>query len=75
MKKVIRLLIKILIGLAILFLCFYFIHALKAHQVKQVRMMFAFQEGRISEKEYNQFRENHKFIKTFLNPKFVFSVD
>jgi len=75
MKTIIRLLIKILIGLAILFLCFYFIQALRAHQVKQVRMMFAFQEGRISEKEYNQFLENHKFINTFLNPKFVFSVD
>jgi hypothetical protein len=75
MKKVIRLLIKILIGLAILFLCFYFILALKAHQVTQVRMMFAFQEGKISEREYNQFLENHKFVKTLLNPKYVFSVD
>jgi len=75
MKTIIRLLIKILIGLAIWFLCFYFIHAQKAHRVKIVRMQFAFQEGRISQKEYNQFRENHKFIKTFLNPKFVFSVD
>jgi len=75
MKKIIRLLIKILIGLAILFLCFYFIHALKAHQVKIVRMQFAFQAGRISEKEYNQFLENHKFINTLLNPKYVFSVD
>ena len=75
MKTIIRLLIKILIGLAILCLCFYFIQALRAHQVKQVRMMFAFQEGKISEKEFNQFLENHKFINTFLNPKFVFSVD
>jgi uncharacterized membrane protein len=75
MKKVIRILIKILIGLAILFLCFYFIQALRAHQVKQVRMMFAFQERKISEREYNQFLENHKFINTLLNPKYVFSVD
>jgi len=75
MKTIIRLLIKILIALAILFLVFYFIQALRAHQVKQVRIMFAFQEGKISEKEYNQFLENHKFINTFLNPKFVFSVD
>ncbi len=75
MKRIIRLLIKILIGFAIWFLCFYFIHALKAHQVKQVRMMFAFQERKISEREYNQFLENHKFINTLLNPKYVFSVD
>ena len=75
MKKIIKLLIKILMGFAILFLSFYFIHALKAHQVKQVRMMFAFQTGKISEREYNQFLENHKFVKTLLNPKYVFSVD
>ena len=75
MKTIIRLLIKILIGLAIWFLVVYFGQALKAHQVKQVRMMFAFQAGKISEREYNQFRENHKFINTLLNPKYVFSVD
>jgi hypothetical protein len=75
MKRIIRLLIKILIGLTIWFLCIYFIQALKAHQVKQVRMMFAFQGGKISEREYNQFRENHKFINTLLDPKYVFSVD
>jgi len=75
MRTIIRLLIKILIGLAILFLVIYFVQALKAHSVKIVRMQFAFEHGRISEKEYNQFRENHKFINTFLNPKFVFSVD
>jgi hypothetical protein len=38
-------------------------------------MMSAFQEGKISEKEYNQFLENHKFVDTLLNPKYVFSVD
>jgi len=75
MKRIIRILIMILIGLAIWFLCIYFFHALKAHQVKQVTMMFAFQSGKISEREYNQYLENHKFINTLLNPKYVFSVD
>jgi hypothetical protein len=75
MNKIIRLLIKILIGFAIWFLCVYCTHSLKAHQVKQVRVMSAFQEGKISEKEYNQFLENHRFINTLLNPKYVFSVD
>jgi hypothetical protein len=75
MKKIIRLLIKILIGFAICFLCFYFVQAIRAHQIKQVRMMFALEKGKISEKEYNQFRENHKFVNTLLNPKYVFSVD
>ena len=75
MRTIIKIIIKILIVLAILFLVVYFVQALKAHSVKIVRMQFAFQEGRISEKEYNQFRENHKFINTFLNPTFVFSVD
>jgi hypothetical protein len=56
-------------------LVFYFVHAQKAHRVKEVRMKFAFQEGKISEKEYNRFLEDHKFISTLLNPKFVFSVD
>ena len=74
-KIIVKIIIKILISLVILFLGFYFVHALRAHQVKQVRMMFAFQEGKISEKEYNQFRKNHKFINTVLNPKYVFSVD
>ncbi len=67
--------IKILIVLTILFLVFYLVHAQKAHRVKEVRMNFALQKGKISEKEYTQFLENHKFINTFLNPKFVFSVD
>jgi hypothetical protein len=75
MKRIVRILIIILIGFTIWFLCIYFVQALRAHQVKQVRMMFAFQEGRISAKEYDQFRENHKFINTLLNPKYVFSVD
>ena len=75
MRKIIKIIIKILIALAILFLVVYFFQALKAHQVKVVRMQFAFQVGKISEKEYNQFLENHKFINTLLNPKYVFSVD
>lgn len=44
MKKIIRLLIKILIGFAICFLCFYFIQAIRAHQIKQVKMMFALEK-------------------------------
>ena len=75
MKRIIRILIMILIGFAIWFLCIYFVQALKAHQVKRVRMQFAFQSGKISEREYNQFLETHKFINTLLSPKYVFSVD
>ncbi len=75
MRRIIKIIIKILIALAILFLVFYLVHAQKAHRVKIVRMQFAFQEGKISGKEYNQFLENHKFINTLLNPKYVFSVD
>lgn len=67
--------VRILIVLAILVSLAYFGMAQKAHKVKEVRMKFAFQNGKISEKEYNQFLENYKFIDTFLNPKFVLSVD
>ncbi len=75
MKRIIKILIKILLALAILFLVFYFVAAQKAHRVKEVRMHFAFKKGEISKKEYDQFLENHKFINTLLNPKFVFSID
>ena len=49
--------------------------AMKAVKVKQVRLEFALQEGKITKQQFNTESQNVSFVKTLLDPKFVLSVD
>lgn len=48
---------------------------LKAQRVKDARLRYKLQEGVISKDQYEQFKQQNTYLKTFLNPKEVLSVD
>ncbi|MBU1999325.1 MAG: hypothetical protein ABIG46_04995 [Candidatus Omnitrophota bacterium] len=71
MKIIRNILIIILVIIAIV----YHGQTIKAQRVKDVRLRYKLQEGKITKDQYEQFKQQNTYLNTFLNPKEVLSVD
>jgi hypothetical protein len=63
------------IGILVMLAIVYHGQTIKAQRVKDVRLRYKLQEGEISKEQYKQLKQQNTYLKTFLNPKEVFSVD
>lgn len=70
-----KILKKIVIALAVIFLFVYYGQTIKAQKVKAVRLKTSYQEGKLPKGEYERLIQQNTYLKTFLNPKEVLSVD
>jgi hypothetical protein len=70
--KIIR---NILIIISVIVVIVYHGQTIKAQRVKDARLRYKLQEGKITKEQYEQLKQQNTYFKAFLNPKEVFSVD